>query len=209
MNNTHEWRFKNTNKRGKRAAAQKSIVPPSSTTKMNSNSSKVSPRTRKRKQKDEMKEQIVAQVHKPVISTTSSENDYEDNVESNRTYTKYEDKNENISMHTPSREISVDGESQINSKIMTLIESEMRRDINKISHFTDSRPQSLSFYEDEKMPEELSGTVLVVSLMIFVFYQFVYFTKFSPTKKSMSEQHQPTSLRDAYTPSFYIYSPFI
>lgn len=126
---------------------------------MNCSSSKVSPRTGKRKQKHEMKEQIVAQVHKAVISTTSSENDYEDNVESNKTYTKYEDKNENISMHTPSRDISVDGESQINSKIMTLIETEMKRDINKISHFTDSRPQSLSFYEDEKMPEELSGTV--------------------------------------------------
>lgn len=125
---------------------------------MNSNSSKVSPRTRKRKQKDEMKEQIVAQVHKPVISTTSSENDYEDNLESKKTYTKYEDKNDNISMHTPSRDISVDGESQINSKIMSLIETEMKRDINKVSHFTDSRPQSLSFYEDEKMPEELSGT---------------------------------------------------
>ncbi|KAJ8979193.1 hypothetical protein NQ317_016827 [Molorchus minor] len=51
-----------------------------------------------------MKEQIVAQVHKPVKSTTSSENDYansEDNLESNRTYVKYEDKNENIGVHTP------------------------------------------------------------------------------------------------------------
>lgn len=116
-----------------------------------------------------MKEQIVAQVHKPVISTTSSENDYEDNVESNRTYTKYEDKNENISMHTPSREISVDGESQITSKIMTLIESEMRRDINKLSHFTDSRPQSLSFYEDEKIPEELSGTIQLLTFALYIF----------------------------------------
>lgn len=60
-------------------------------------------------------------------------------------------------VHTPSREISVDGESQINSKIISLIETEMKRDINKQSHFTESRPQSLSFYEDEKIPEELSG----------------------------------------------------
>lgn len=106
-----------------------------------------------------MKEQIVAQVHKPIKSNTSSENDYansEDNLESNKTYT-YEDKNENISVHTPSRDVSVDGETQINSKILSLIETEMRRDINKHSHFTDSRPQSLSFYEDEKVPEELSG----------------------------------------------------
>lgn len=131
-------------------------------------STKASPRPRKRKQKEEMKEQIVAQVHKTVVSTTSSENDYansEDNLESNRTYTKYEDKNENISMHTPSREISVDGETQINSKILSLIETEMKRDINKHSHFTDSRPQSLSFYEDEKIPEELSGKFSILDLV--------------------------------------------
>ncbi|KAG5870651.1 hypothetical protein JTB14_010569 [Gonioctena quinquepunctata] len=152
---------------------------------MNTN---LSPRPKKRKQQDDKKEQIIAQVHKPVFSNTSSDNDYgsirsansEDNVESNRTYTKvedakndrtytkndkarYEDKNENISMHTPSREISVDGESQINSKILSLIETEMRRDINKHSHFTDSRPQSLSFYEDEKIPEELSGNLELLS----------------------------------------------
>lgn len=143
---------------------------------MNSNCGKASPRTRKHKSKSEMKEQIVAQVHKPVISTTSSENDYDDNVESNRTYTKYEDKNDNISMHTPSREISVDGESQINSKIMSLIETEMKRDINKISHFTDSRPQSLSFYEDEKIPEELSGKL---------------FTDFDPRLNLLSDKMFP------------------
>lgn len=51
----------------------------------------------------------------------------------------------------------MDGETQINTKILSLIETEMKRDINKHSHFTESRPQSLSFYEDEKMPEELSG----------------------------------------------------
>lgn len=68
-----------------------------------------------------------------------------------------EDKNDNYSVHTPSREISVDGETQISSKILTLIETEMKRDLNKHSHFTDSRPQSLSFYEEEKIPEELSG----------------------------------------------------
>ncbi|XP_072380441.1 uncharacterized protein [Diabrotica undecimpunctata] len=124
----------------------------------------LSPRAKKRKQKEDMKEQIVAQVHKSVISNPSSDNDYQlSETESNRTYTKYEDKNENISMHTPSREISVDGESQINSKILSLIETEMRRDINRHSHFTDSRPQSLSFYEDEKMPEELSGNLELLS----------------------------------------------
>ncbi|KAJ8958089.1 hypothetical protein NQ314_006458 [Rhamnusium bicolor] len=130
-------------------------------------STKASPRPRKRKQKEEMKEQIVAQVHKPTKSTTSSENDYtnsEDTLDSKKTYVKgYEDKNENISMHTPSRDVSVDGETQINSKILSLIETEMKRDINKHSHFTDSRPQSLSFYEDEKMPEELSGNLELLS----------------------------------------------
>ncbi|CAH1100596.1 unnamed protein product [Psylliodes chrysocephalus] len=129
----------------------------------------LSPKTKKHKQnqnqKEDMKEQIVAQVHKSVLSNTNSDNDYANNseTESNRTYTKYEDKNENISMHTPSREISVDGETQINSKIMSLIETEMRRDINRHSHFTDSRPQSLSFYEDEKIPEELSGNLELLS----------------------------------------------
>nr|CAI5852355.1 unnamed protein product [Callosobruchus analis] len=39
----------------------------------------------------------------------------------------------------------------------------MKRDINKHSHFTDSRPQSLSFYEDEKIPEELSGNLELLS----------------------------------------------
>lgn len=127
-------------------------------------SQKVSPRPRKRKQKEDMKEQIVAQVHKAVKSATSSENDYvnsEENLESKKTFT-YEDKNENISVHTPSRDISVDGETQINSKIISLIETEMKRDINKHSHFTDSRPQSLSFYEDEKVPEELSGELAII-----------------------------------------------
>lgn len=68
-------------------------------------------------------------------------------------------------VHTPSREISVDGESQINSKILSLIETEMKQNI-KQSHFTESRPQSLSFYEDEKMPEELSGELIFTILTI-------------------------------------------
>nr|CAH7768480.1 unnamed protein product [Callosobruchus chinensis] len=122
---------------------------------------KISPRTRKRRFREEMKEQIVAQVHKAVVSNDSTE---ESGPEGNRTYTKNEDtKNENVSIHTPSRDISVDGETQINSKILSLIETEMKRDINKHSHFTDSRPQSLSFYEDEKIPEELSGNLELLS----------------------------------------------
>ncbi|KAJ8945497.1 hypothetical protein NQ318_017940 [Aromia moschata] len=83
----------------------------------------------------------------------------EDNVETTNksVRNKYEDKNENVSVHTPSRDVSVDGETQINSKILSLIETEMKRDINKHSHFTDSRPQSLSFYEDEKVPKSYPG----------------------------------------------------
>lgn len=57
----------------------------------------------------------------------------------------------------------MDGESQINSKILSLIETEMKQNI-KQSHFTESRPQSLSFYEDEKMPEELSGELIFTTL---------------------------------------------
>lgn len=59
----------------------------------------------------------------------------------------------------------MDGESQINSKILSLIETEMKQNI-KQSHFTESRPQSLSFYEDEKMPEELSGELIFTILTI-------------------------------------------
>ncbi|CAH1174125.1 unnamed protein product [Phaedon cochleariae] len=167
------------------------------------NSLLVSPRSKKRKQKDEMKEQIVVQVHKSILSNNGSDteggihsasttNSSEDNV--NRTYTledtkhvessnnrtfignyekkedeekKEEDKrNENDVIDVkalPSRDISVDGDSQINSKILSLIETEMKRDINKHSHFTDSRPQSLSFYEDERVPEELSGNLELLS----------------------------------------------
>ncbi|XP_048526106.1 uncharacterized protein LOC109535657 isoform X2 [Dendroctonus ponderosae] len=124
---------------------------------------KLSPRPRRHKQRAEtMKQDIVAQVHKQTKSTTSSDNDYansEDNLDVPKS-----DKNENYSVvHTPSREISVDGETQINSKILSLIETEMKRDINKHSHFTESRPQSLSFYEDEKIPEELSGNLELLS----------------------------------------------
>ncbi|XP_030755063.1 uncharacterized protein LOC115881640 [Sitophilus oryzae] len=126
-----------------------------------------SPRhARKHKQKestDNMKQEIVAQVHKQIKSaTSSSDNDYansEDNLDISKS-----DKNENYNVvHTPSREISVDGECQINTKILALIETEMKRDINKHNHFTESRPQSLSFYEDEKIPEELSGNLELLS----------------------------------------------
>lgn len=118
-----------------------------------------------------MKQEIVAQVHKTPkkevssdteninkLSETTTNGTTESGSETttNRTY-KVEDKNDNYSVHTPSRDISVDGETQISSKILTLIETEMKRDLNKHSHFTDSRPQSLSFYEEEKIPEELSG----------------------------------------------------
>lgn len=127
---------------------------------------KVSPRPRKSRQKDESKLEIVAQVHKPIKRDISSDIEVHRNAEqsegtseSNKTY-RLEDRNENYNVHTPSREISIDGESQINSKILTLIENEMKRDINKHNHFTDSRPQSLSFYEEEKIPEELSGKSL-------------------------------------------------
>ncbi|XP_050295370.1 uncharacterized protein LOC126735429 [Anthonomus grandis grandis] len=123
---------------------------------------KLSPRPRKHKQRAEnMKQEIVVQVHKQIKSTTSSDNDY---ANSDDVDVPKSDKNENYSViHTPSREISVDGESQINSKILSLIETEIKRDQNKHSHFTESRPQSLSFYEDEKMPEELSGNLELLS----------------------------------------------
>ncbi|KAH0809985.1 hypothetical protein GEV33_012809 [Tenebrio molitor] len=114
----------------------------------------MSTRPRKHKHKEEMKQETVAQVHKTVKSDTSSDE---------KTKPRNEDKNDNYSTNTPSREISVDEESQINSKILSLIESEMKRDANKHSHFTDSRPQSLSFYEDEKIPEELSGNLELLS----------------------------------------------
>ncbi|XP_066154157.1 DNA ligase 1 [Euwallacea fornicatus] len=127
-----------------------------------SNAVKLSPRPRKHKKSENMKQEIVAQVHRHNRSTTSSDNDYansEDNLEVPKS-----DKNENYSLvNTPSREISVDGEAQINSKIISLIETEMKKDINRHSHFTESRPQSLSFYEDEKMPEELSGNLELLS----------------------------------------------
>lgn len=129
---------------------------------------KLSPRHKKMRQKEEMKQEIVAQVHKPAKRDVSSDREAnktensEESSSSNKTYF-LEDRNENYSIHTPSREISVDGESQINSKILTLIESEMKRDINKQNHFSDSRPQSLSFYEEEKIPEELSGNLELLS----------------------------------------------
>ncbi|KAF5292512.1 hypothetical protein FQR65_LT01658 [Abscondita terminalis] len=126
-------------------------------------SSKILSRTRKQRQKDEMKQDIVAQVHKSVKRDQSEER--ENNIEDTEPKKAYilEDKNDNYSLRTPSRDVSVDGEAQINTKIINLIETEMKRDINKISHFTDSRPQSLSFYEEEKIPEELSGNLELLS----------------------------------------------
>lgn len=134
-------------------------------------SAKTTSRPRKHRQKDDMKQEIVVQVHKTPkkevnpdtenvnkLQETTTTNGVVDSGSdtTNKTY-KVEDRNDNYSVHTPSRDVSVDGETQISSKILTLIETEMKRDLNKHSHFTDSRPQSLSFYEEEKMPEELSG----------------------------------------------------
>lgn len=126
-------------------------------------------RPRKPRPKDEMKQEIVAQVHKILKREQSVERENinkieqtEESSESQKTFI-LEDRNENYTLRTPSRDVSVDGETQINSKILNLIETEMRRDINKHSHFTDSRPQSLSFYEEEKIPEELSGNLELLS----------------------------------------------
>lgn len=124
---------------------------------------KMSPLPRKPRQNDEINPEMLAPVHRSAkgercLDRESKKNleNSDDGSDSNRTYI-LEDKNENFTIRTPSREISVDGEAQINSKILALIESEMKRDVKKSSHFSDSRPQSLSFYEEEKMPEELSG----------------------------------------------------
>lgn len=119
---------------------------------------KLSPRVKKSRVKDEIR----PEVHKTIKRDVSSDREQcktetsEDGSDSYRNYL-IDERSENYNvLATPSREISVDGESQINSKIITLIENEMKRENNK-HHFTDSRPQSLSFYEEEKMPEELSG----------------------------------------------------
>ncbi|KAL3266239.1 hypothetical protein HHI36_010420 [Cryptolaemus montrouzieri] len=139
-------------------------------------SSKLSPRSRKLRLKGDPKYETVVQVHRILKSDTSSERDnlsnlstsrtdYSEDGESNKAFQMEEyNENHNLQNHnTPSREISVDSETQINTKILSLIETEMKRDINKHSHFTDSRPQSLSFYEDEKIPEELSGNLELLS----------------------------------------------
>ncbi|XP_045480057.1 transmembrane protein 237 [Harmonia axyridis] len=135
-----------------------------------------SPRTKRHKLREESKYETIVQVHKILKSETSSEKDNQSNLslsrtdnsedgESNKAFQMddYNDNYNNSNFHMPSREISVDGETQINSKILSLIETEMKRDINKHSHFTESRPQSLSFYEDEKIPEELSGNLELLS----------------------------------------------
>lgn len=111
----------------------------------------------------------VAQVHKPTIRDVSSDRETQRTTTegsetsscSNKTFIP-DEKNEKYSItQTP----SVDEDTQISTKIMNLIESEMKRDIkkNNTSHFTDSRPQSLSFYEEEKLPEELSGNLELLS----------------------------------------------
>lgn len=127
-----------------------------------------SPRSLKKK-KDEHKADMVA-VHRAAKREISSDRETfrtegsEESSGSNRTYIKEDNnRNENYSrQNTPSRDVSVDGESQINSKIITLIESEIKREA-KHTTFSDSRPQSLSFYEEEKMPEELSGNLELLS----------------------------------------------
>lgn len=130
---------------------------------------KVTSKTKKSRQKDESKQEMVAQVHKLVkqdvgVDRESQRTEYsDDGIKSNKNYL-VEDKNENYTVSTtPVRDVSDDSDVHINSKILNLIESEMRRDTNKQSHFTDSRPQSLSFYEEEKIPEELSGNLELLS----------------------------------------------
>lgn len=130
---------------------------------------KVNNKSKKSRQKDEIKQEIVAQVHKPVKQDLGSDRETQkadnsdDSSKINKNYL-VEDNNENYTVSTtPVRDVSDDGDVHINSKILNLIESEMRRDSNKQSHFTDSRPQSLSFYEEEKMPEELSGNLELLS----------------------------------------------
>ncbi|KAI4462541.1 transmembrane protein [Holotrichia oblita] len=126
-------------------------------------------KSKKSRQKEEIKQEIVAQVHKPVKQDLGSDRETQkadnsdDSTKINKNYL-VEDNNENYTVSTtPVRDVSDDGDVHINSKILNLIESEMRRDSNKQSHFTDSRPQSLSFYEEEKMPEELSGNLELLS----------------------------------------------
>lgn len=120
---------------------------------------------RKRQTKDDSKHETVAPVHKPVKSdirhdspVQTDNGEIDESSESNKTFT-YEDKNDNLP--AISREISIDTGLQINSKIehgiIGFMEQEIKKEKSKYSHFTDSRPQSLSFYEDEKIPEELSG----------------------------------------------------
>lgn len=118
---------------------------------------------RKRLTKEETKHEPVVPVHKTVksdnnLSDCQLEGEIEESTESNRTFI-YEDKNDNI--QSISRDVSIDTGLQINSKIengiIGFMEAEMKKEKSKYSHFTDSRPQSLSFYEEEKAPEELSG----------------------------------------------------
>lgn len=132
---------------------------------MSTKSPSLKPKEHKRKRtKEETKQDNVVPVHKAVKSDNLSsecqvESELEENLsESNKTFI-YEDKNDNI--QPISRDISIDTGLQINSKIengiIGFMETEIKKEKSKYSHFTDSRPQSLSFYEEEKAPEELSG----------------------------------------------------
>lgn len=131
------------------------------------------PRSRKRQTKDEIIHETVAPVHKPIKNeinqtdtvqlTNGIENkiERESSSESNKTFTVVEDKNDKINIQTLCRDTSCESELMINSKIergiIGFMETEIKKEKSKYNHFTDSRPQSLSFYEEEKAPEELSG----------------------------------------------------
>lgn len=129
------------------------------------------PRPRKRQSKDELISETVAPVHKPIkneINHTESvqlENkpEIETSSESNRTFILEDRTNVNLNKQNSfiNRDISIESELQINTKIekgiIGFMETEIKKEKSKYTHFTDSRPQSLSFYEEEKAPEELSG----------------------------------------------------
>lgn len=136
---------------------------------MSTKSPSLKPKEHKRKRtKEDTKPDNVVPVHKTVksdnnLSDCQVESEIEESLqnlssESNKTFI-YEDKNDNI--QPISRDISIDTGLQINSKIengiIGFMEAEIKKEKSKYSHFTDSRPQSLSFYEEEKAPEELSG----------------------------------------------------
>lgn len=135
------------------------------------------PRPRKRQSKDEIISETVAPVHKPIkkeinqtesvqlSNITENKPEIETSSESNRTFILEERANVNANLNKQNsfinRDISIESEIQINTKIekgiIGFMETEIKKEKSKYTHFTDSRPQSLSFYEEEKAPEELSG----------------------------------------------------